>query len=103
MTQLNYCLHLERCDPSRNMARFYALSLAPSLFGDVVLVRRWGRIGSSGRLRLEIFESETEAVTAMLALLRRKRARGYAVGQWGSRGGGPVDSCQLDLPHRTAV
>jgi hypothetical protein len=34
---------LERRDPTRNMARYYVLSLEPSLFGDTALVRQWGR------------------------------------------------------------
>ncbi len=85
MTHASYRLHLERCDSARNMARFYALSLEPSLFGEIVLVRRWGRIGAPGRSRLEVFADERAAVTAMMALLRQKRARGYAVGQWGLR------------------
>ncbi|KQR69939.1 WGR domain-containing protein [Rhizobium sp. Leaf341] len=84
MTLSRYHLHLERCDPARNMARFYALSLEPSLFGDVVLVRRWGRIGAVGRSRLDVFPDEQAAVCAMMDLLRQKRARGYAVGQWGA-------------------
>ncbi|PYE94858.1 putative DNA-binding WGR domain protein [Rhizobium sp. PP-F2F-G38] len=81
----SYRLHLERCDPSRNMARFYALSLEPSLFGEIVLVRRWGPIGSAGRSRVEFFADERAATAAMMALLRQKRARGYMVGQWGLR------------------
>ncbi|KQS59361.1 hypothetical protein ASG39_18765 [Rhizobium sp. Leaf371] len=87
MKTSRYHLHLERCDPARNMARFYALSLEPSLFGEIVLVRRWGRIGASGRSRLDVYADETTAIRAMLALLRQKRARGYAVGQWGVRAG----------------
>ena len=37
-------LVLERRDPSRNMARFYVLAIEPTLFGDMALVREWGRI-----------------------------------------------------------
>lgn len=40
---------LERVNASQNMSRFYAMDLQPSLFGDVLLVRRWGRIGSYGQ------------------------------------------------------
>jgi predicted DNA-binding WGR domain protein len=27
------------------MARYYVLSIEPSLFGDASLIRQWGRIG----------------------------------------------------------
>ena len=32
------------------MARFYAMCLQPTLFGDWALLREWGRIGSTGRM-----------------------------------------------------
>src|SRR2546430_13587584 len=35
-------LVLERRDPARNMARFYVLTIEPTLFGDTALVREWG-------------------------------------------------------------
>jgi predicted DNA-binding WGR domain protein len=38
-------LVLDRCDPTCNMARYYALAIEPSLFGDASLIRKWGRIG----------------------------------------------------------
>jgi hypothetical protein len=37
---------LERIDPACNMARYYVLSIEPTLFGDQALIRGWGRIGS---------------------------------------------------------
>lgn len=40
-------LVLERRDPARNMARFYVLTIEPTLFGDVALVRE----SSSARSR----------------------------------------------------
>ena len=48
-------LVLERCDPARNMARFYVLTIEPTLFGDTALVREWGRLGQRGRRRLDLF------------------------------------------------
>ena len=45
-------LVLERVDRAKNMARFYVLSIEPTLFEDLALVRRWGRIGSAGRERI---------------------------------------------------
>lgn len=68
---------LHRVDASRNMARFYALSIEPSLFGDLALTRRWGRIGTFGS---QIVELHPDRAAAMLALRRHeaaKRKRGY--------------------------
>ncbi|MBY3029468.1 WGR domain-containing protein [Rhizobium leguminosarum] len=72
-------LYIERIDPSKNMARFYALSIEPNLFGETSLVRSWGRIGSRGQQKIHVFDSEAKAVDLLLSLLRRKRSRGYRV------------------------
>lgn len=77
MIAQHYHLYIERRDPSRNMARFYALSIEETLFGQPCLVRRWGRIGTSGRTVRHCFEQEAEAVDLFLELLRIKKRRGY--------------------------
>ena len=57
-------LVLERRDASCNMARFYVLAIEPTLFGDMALVREWGRIGSSGRRRLDLYSDLTSTAEA---------------------------------------
>lgn len=68
---------LDRIDPARCMARYYALRVEPSLLGGWVLVREWGRIGAAGRLRLEHWPTREAARGAFAAVLRRKLGRGY--------------------------
>ena len=80
-----YQLYVERTDEARNMARFYAMTIEPNLFGEVCLVRRWGRIGAQGQMKVQHFARERDAVAAFLDLLRRKRSRGYRVTPWASR------------------
>jgi predicted DNA-binding WGR domain protein len=70
---------LERCDPTRNMARYYVLSLEPSLFGDTALVRQWGRLGQSGRQRIDLFRQHAHAIESLDAWFARKARRGYVV------------------------
>lgn len=72
-----YRLYIERRDPDRNMARFYALSIEATLFGETRLVRRWGRIGTHGQTMQHSFERENEAVELFLEVLRIRRKRGY--------------------------
>jgi predicted DNA-binding WGR domain protein len=72
-----YQLYVERRDPPKNMARYYAMSIEPTLFGDACLIRRWGRIGTTGQQMSHHFEKEKEAVALFLELLRQKRAKGY--------------------------
>lgn len=80
-------IHVERIDPARNMARFYALSIEPCLFG-VALVRRWGRIGRAGREQVEPMASEDEAVRRFLLLAAAKKKKGYRPHPRNSRGEG---------------
>ncbi|EIM31123.1 WGR domain-containing protein [Microvirga lotononidis] len=70
-------LVLRRCDPRCNMARYYVLSIEPSLFGDAALIREWGRLGRSGQRRVELYENRSCAMEALETRLRRKRRRGY--------------------------
>jgi predicted DNA-binding WGR domain protein len=72
-------LILERRDPSQNMARFYRLAIEPSLFGDMTLIREWGRIGRTGRRCIELHENYARAAEAFEVWLERKRRRGYTV------------------------
>lgn len=69
---------LRRVDPTLNMARFYVLSLQPTLFGETSLVRHWGRIGTRGREKTEYFTRDDEAISALSKLATQKMRRGYA-------------------------
>lgn len=69
---------MRRLDPSRNMARFYALAVEGDLFGGVVLVRHWGRIGCPGVTRRDEYRCEPDALAALAKLGRVKRRKGYA-------------------------
>ena len=74
---MNGVVYLLRVDPSRNMRRFYKMFLAPSLFGEWVLVREWGRIGAAGTTKADHFPSPGEALLFMQELVRKKKRRGY--------------------------
>lgn len=68
---------LTRIQPERNQWRFYHLALWPDLFGQVCLVREWGRIGRPGRLRHDPFPNTALAAQALELIARTKRRRGY--------------------------
>jgi predicted DNA-binding WGR domain protein len=71
------CQTLHRIDPDRNMARFYCVDVAPTLFGEVSVLRTWGRIGTQGRMSLETCATPGEAETVAARTLRQKAQRGY--------------------------
>ena len=62
---------------ARNMARFYTLSIEPTLFCDVCLIRRRGRIGTRGQTKTMSFSHEEIAIALFARLQRQKTKRGY--------------------------
>ncbi|WP_315923266.1 WGR domain-containing protein [Mesorhizobium sp. SP-1A] len=83
-------------DPARNMAKFYTMVISPSLFGDVALVRSWGRMAKRGAFRINLFGSHGEAEVARAKIVAQKLARGYRVGAMPARPRANV-GIQLDL------
>ena len=71
--------HLRRGDDSRNMRRFYRLDVQPDLFGGVLLMKEWGRIGARGRMVAERYDSEALAADALQRHADRKKRRGYCL------------------------
>ena len=68
---------LYRIDPEANMARFYACSIQPTLFGEWTLVREWGRIGRKPQSLLNTYETKAGAAEAGKRLIAHKQRRGY--------------------------
>ena len=73
------CQLLHRVDPDLNMARFYRVEVLPDLFGEVIVERRWGRIGGTGQSRTASYRSTSSAEAAASRLIRAKERRGYLV------------------------
>lgn len=71
-------IHLQSVDQSRNRARFYSMAVVRDLFGDWVLVRRWGRIGTTGRSSTRMYASAGEALSDLSDTSEAKRRRGYS-------------------------
>lgn len=70
-------LHLRRIEPAKNMRRFYLMTVQRDLFGGASLIREWGRIGSSGQMRVDHHADEGHAVDALADMVTAKRKRGY--------------------------
>jgi len=69
-------------DPDENRRRFYLLSWQPSLFGGGLLVRSWGRVGTSGQSRAAAFADRARAQAAIERLVRRRIRRRYELREW---------------------
>lgn len=70
-------VHLIHVDPDVNMARFYGIELQPTLFGEVSVLRTWGRIGTNGQAMMVTYDDEAQAADALRKLERQKCRRGY--------------------------
>jgi predicted DNA-binding WGR domain protein len=69
--------YMQRIEPEHNMRRFYHLSIQQNLFGEVSLMRNWGRIGSAGQVKIQTFAGEDDAHARFTQLFRAKCRRGY--------------------------
>ncbi len=72
-------IYMERRDQNRNLARFYEVDSCVTLFGDSAVVRRWGRIGTYGRIEYQWCASPEEAEQERIRSIKGKQRRGYAV------------------------
>ena len=73
---------LTRSKPSKNFHCFYAMRLAPTLFGEWGLIAECGCVGSTGTAREQIFQTEHLAQAALTKPLRIKTGRGYIRASW---------------------
>ena len=62
------------------MHRYYRMDVQPNLFGEWRLMRKWGRIGSTGQMRSLPFPTPQEAAAALERQRSAKQRRGYAKG-----------------------
>ena len=71
-------VYLTRIDAAQNMARYYAMSLQPTLFGECAVVREWGRIGRGGQVKATPYPTMEDAREALEKLMSTKAKRGYS-------------------------
>lgn len=77
MSELSLACHFERRIPACNCARYYRIEVVPTLFGDWSLRRMWGRIGTRGQARIELFPTRADALRAARGLEMTRSRRGY--------------------------
>ena len=70
--------YLTKIDSNANQYRYYSLRVDPDLFGRWSLVRQWGRLDSDGGVvKMDSFESESEAMNRLVKIKKQKLKRGY--------------------------
>jgi predicted DNA-binding WGR domain protein len=64
-------------DPTQNRFRCYELRWQPALWGGVLLVRTWGRLGARRRVAVSHHPDRASAQPAAERAVRRRLQRGY--------------------------
>ena len=72
---MNY--YLTCINPDQNKYRFYCMSVQYGLFGNIYLIRQWGRIGTRGRKLMQSFDTMDEICQEIQRLLEIRKRRGY--------------------------
>ena len=75
-------LRLVSIDASRNRARFYLLQWQPTLWGTVMLLRVWGRLGGQGRTQSVLEADAPQLDTVLTRLVRQRLRHGYQIVDW---------------------
>jgi predicted DNA-binding WGR domain protein len=92
LSNVAYTTELVKKAPEKNQERFYRMTICLDLFGEVSLMREYGRLGQrGGQLKLKSFPDEDAARKDFDRLLKQKLRHGYVVvaGPGGLRGGKP--------------
>lgn len=64
-------------DPDTNKARWYYINTSTDLFGETVLIKRWGRMGRNGQEKLEWFHDPKVLQREIELVSRRRLQHGY--------------------------
>jgi predicted DNA-binding WGR domain protein len=85
---------LIRHDPSKNVNRWYAVGVQPTLFCQQAVVCGWGRRGSAyARWRILPAENHAQAVDMANAILTTKMKKGYQLA--GNQKNSPITDSHL--------
>lgn len=78
-------VYLRSEDSVHNRRRHYLVSLQCDLWGQLLVVRQWGRIGAAGwqGRRSEVVREEAEGARILQETLKRRRQYGYEVAEEG--------------------
>ncbi len=70
-------LHWQLIDPITNKARWYSLTISKDLWGNMVLIKRWGRINRIGQQQFEWFDDEESLLRTIQTTHQRRIQHQY--------------------------
>lgn len=66
-------------DPTRNRFRYYELAIDTDLWGNVILVYHWGRLGTNGQRQVNWPASEKRIATLLEKTAQVRALHGYTL------------------------
>ena len=69
---MEFAIHLEACDPARNISRSYSITAGQDLFGDWIVAMNYGRIGSRGTTKTVLLSDEVETRRYVQKCLKKR-------------------------------
>ena len=79
LTGFEHTVRLASIDPIDNRHHSAALTRQPTRWGEVALLRTWGRLHRPGRSRATVYADRASARADIRCLLRRRLRHGYRV------------------------
>lgn len=74
----NYQMHLWKRQDWRKGSRHYSCEIKQDLFGQWIVLRRWGRVSAvNGQSREEVCDLYEQGVEIFDAIAKRREERGY--------------------------
>jgi len=79
LARFHHVIRMISIDPTKNRRRFYELRTQHDLFGDPIVTRTYGRIGTPGRTRISWHTNPDEARTELVSTIALRLRHGYHV------------------------
>ena len=77
---MEFAIHLEACDPARNIWRSYSITAGQDLFGDWIVAINYGRIVSRGTTKTVLLSDEAETRRYVQKCLKKRESAPKRIG-----------------------
>ena len=77
---MEFAIHLEACDPERNIWRSYSITGGQDLFGDWIVAMNYGRVGARGTTKTVVLPDEAETRRYVQKCLKKRESAPKRIG-----------------------
>ena len=77
---MEFAIHLEACDPERNIWRSYSITGGQDLFGDWIVAMNYGRVGARDTTKTVVLPDEAETRRYVQKCLKKRESAPKRIG-----------------------